>query len=216
MSSNVVVCQVDPELQSQLTSFRSRKEKVASALVMKVDKETQTVVLDELLEDLESLEELRDSLPDHQPRFIVYTCCLSHSDGRSSFPMCFIFFSPRDCKPEMQMMYAGSKLELVNKVILSHLHPCAPAIILLMFRSTSSTCSRCESWRRSRRSGCTPSWEKIETGAAVNGQKTYCILYLYLLYYILYTFSILTVLYLLSYICVRVAMFVPADRTLPP
>ena len=120
MSSNVVVCQVDPELQSQLTRFRSRKEKVASALVMKVDKETQTVVLDELLEDLESLEELRDSLPDHQPRFIVYTCCLSHSDGRSSFPMCFIFFSPRDCKPEMQMMYAGSKLELVNKVILSH------------------------------------------------------------------------------------------------
>ena len=119
MSSNVVVCQVDPELQSQLTRFRSRKEKVASALVMKVDKETQTVVLDELLEDLESLEELRDSLPDHQPRFIVYTCCLSHSDGRSSFPMCFIFFSPRDCKPEMQMMYAGSKLELVNKVILS-------------------------------------------------------------------------------------------------
>ena len=118
MSSNVVVCQVDPELQSQLTRFRSRKEKVASALVMKVDKETQTVVLDELLEDLESLEELRDSLPDHQPRFIVYTCCLSHSDGRSSFPMCFIFFSPRDCKPEMQMMYAGSKLELVNKVIL--------------------------------------------------------------------------------------------------
>ena len=57
MSSNVVVCQVDPELQSQLTSFRSRKEKVASALVMKVDKETQTVVLDELLEDLESLED---------------------------------------------------------------------------------------------------------------------------------------------------------------
>ena len=26
----------------------------------------------------------------------------------------------RDCKPEMQMMYAGSKLELVNKVNLQH------------------------------------------------------------------------------------------------
>ena len=45
----------------------------------------------------------------------------------------------------------------------------------------------------------------------------YCILYLYLLYYILYTFSILTVLYhTVIYLCVRVAMFVPADRTLPP
>ena len=82
----------------------------------KVDTDTKTIVLDELLEDLESLEELTDALPDHQPRFVVYTCCLTHSDGRASYPMCFIFFSPRDCKPELQMMYAGSKLDLVNKV----------------------------------------------------------------------------------------------------
>ena len=26
----------------------------------------------------------------------------------------------RDCKPELQMLYAGSKLELVNKVQLQH------------------------------------------------------------------------------------------------
>ena len=118
MASNVCVCRVDPQLEQEIKQFRTRKEKVArgSALVMKVDKESQTIVLDELLENLESLEELTDSLPDHQPRFIVYTCCLEHEDGRNSFPIIFIFFSPRDCKPELQMMYAGSKLELVNKV----------------------------------------------------------------------------------------------------
>ena len=116
MSSSVVVCQVDPDLESALSEFRTRKSKTASAMVMKVDKETRTIVMDEMLEDIESLEELRDSLPDHQPRFVVYACCLAHSDGRESYPMCFIFCSPRDCKPEMQMMYAGSKLELVNKV----------------------------------------------------------------------------------------------------
>ena len=122
MASNVCVCGLDPHLEQQIKQFRTRKEKVAraSALVMKVDKESRTIVLDELLENLESLEELTDSLPDHQPRFIVYTCCLEHQDGRNSFPIIFIFFSPRDCKPELQMMYAGSKLELVNKVELQH------------------------------------------------------------------------------------------------
>ena len=118
MASNVCVCRVDPGLEGDLKLFRTRQEKPgqASALVMKVDKESQTIVMEELLENLQNMEELTDCLPDHQPRFIVYTCCLEHQDGRHSFPMVFIFFSPRDCKPELQMMYAGSKLELVNKV----------------------------------------------------------------------------------------------------
>ena len=118
MASNVCVCKPDKQLEEGIKQFRTRQEKPgqASALVMKVDKESQTIVLEELLENLDSLEELTDSLPDHQPRFIVYSCCLEHADGRNSFPMVFIFFSPRDCKPELQMMYAGSKLELVNKV----------------------------------------------------------------------------------------------------
>ena len=122
MASNVCVCRPDKQLEEGIKQFRSRQEKPghASALVMKVDKESQTIVLDELLENLESLEELTDSLPDHQPRFIVYTCCLEHADGRNSFPMVFIFLSPRDCKPELQMMYAGSKLDLVNKVRLGN------------------------------------------------------------------------------------------------
>jgi len=119
-SINVSVCSLDPDLEQQLTQFRFRKEKTNCAVVMKVDKESQTIVCDEVLEDIEGLEELKESLPDHQPRFIVYTFKLSHSDGRSSFPMCFIFYSPRDCKPEMQMMYAGSKLDLVNRVQLQH------------------------------------------------------------------------------------------------
>ena len=61
----------------------------------KVDKASQTIVCDEVLEDIEGVEELKESLPDHQPRFIVYTFKLSHNDGRSSYPMCFIFYSPR-------------------------------------------------------------------------------------------------------------------------
>ena len=53
-------------------------------------------------------------------RFVVYTFKLANSDGRLSYPMCFIFSSPNGCKPEMAMMYAGTKLALVNKVGLQH------------------------------------------------------------------------------------------------
>jgi len=120
MAGNLVVCSMDAELEAEMKEFRKKKLKVGSALIMKVDRESQKIVLDEILEEVESLEDLRDSLPDHQPRFIVYTCCLTHSDGRASYPMCFIYHSPRDAKPELQMMYAGSKTDLVNKVQLQH------------------------------------------------------------------------------------------------
>ena len=33
-----------------------------------MDRDSQTVVCDEMLEDLDNIEELRDTLPEHQPR----------------------------------------------------------------------------------------------------------------------------------------------------
>jgi Cofilin/tropomyosin-type actin-binding protein len=41
------------------------------------------------------VDELREALPSHQPRFLVYSCKLDHGDGRISYPMCFIFSTPR-------------------------------------------------------------------------------------------------------------------------
>ncbi|XP_078262794.1 glia maturation factor beta isoform X3 [Rhinoraja longicauda] len=70
------------------------------------------VILDEEHEDI-SPEELRNELPERQPRFVVYSYRYKHSDGRISYPLCFIFFSPFGCKTEQQMMYAGSKIGLV-------------------------------------------------------------------------------------------------------
>ena len=47
-----------------------------------------------LFQDID-VDELRDSLPSHQPRFLVYSFKLDHKDGRISYPMCFIFSTPR-------------------------------------------------------------------------------------------------------------------------
>ncbi|XP_046892302.1 glia maturation factor gamma isoform X2 [Hypomesus transpacificus] len=82
-------------------------------LPVKIDMEKQLVILEEEYEDI-TLDDLRNELPERQPRFIVYSYKYIHSDGRVSYPLCFIFSSPVGCKPEQQMMYAGSKNQLVQ------------------------------------------------------------------------------------------------------
>ena len=47
---------------------------------------------------------------------------MEHSDGRVSYPLCFIFSTPSGCKMEMRMMYAGSKLHLVKVAELQHVY----------------------------------------------------------------------------------------------
>ncbi|XP_046719413.1 glia maturation factor gamma [Silurus meridionalis] len=113
MSSSLVVCEVDPCLTEKLKKFRFRKETTNGAILMKIDMEKQLVILEEEYEDI-SLDDLKEELPERQPRYIVYSYKLTHSDGRVSYPLCFIFCSPVGCKPEQQMMYAGSKNRLVQ------------------------------------------------------------------------------------------------------
>lgn len=113
MSDSLVVCEVDPELKEKLRKFRFRKETDNAAIIMKVDKDRQMVVLEEEFQNI-SPEELKMELPERQPRFVVYSYKYVHADGRVSYPLCFIFSSPVGCKPEQQMMYAGSKNRLVQ------------------------------------------------------------------------------------------------------
>lgn len=118
MSETLVVCEVDEQLVEKLKKFRFRKETNNAAIIMKIDKDRRLVVLEEEHEGI-SPDELKDELPERQPRFIVYSYKYQHEDGRVSYPLCFIFSSPVGCKPEQQMMYAGSKNKLVQKAELT-------------------------------------------------------------------------------------------------
>jgi len=88
---------------------------------MKVDREKQKICVDDLLEDV-SLDDLRESLPGHQPRFVVYSYRMEHADGRVSYPMCFIYITPRDSQMELQIMYAGTKLALQKEADLTRVY----------------------------------------------------------------------------------------------
>ena len=47
--------------------------------------------------------------------FILYSLKYTHKDLRISYPLCLIFYSPRDSKTELMVMYAHSKLEVVKR-----------------------------------------------------------------------------------------------------
>ncbi|KAJ1109006.1 hypothetical protein NDU88_006375 [Pleurodeles waltl] len=68
MSDSLVVCEVDPELKEKLKKFRFRKETNNAAILMKIDKDKQLVILEEEYEDI-SPEELKNELPERQPRY---------------------------------------------------------------------------------------------------------------------------------------------------
>ncbi|XP_008580296.1 PREDICTED: glia maturation factor gamma isoform X3 [Galeopterus variegatus] len=102
-----------PGPHPQKTAELRKEEACGEKSHVKVDKDRQMVVLEEEFQNI-SPEELKMELPERQPRFVVYSYKYVHEDGRVSYPLCFIFSSPVGCKPEQQMMYAGSKNRLVQ------------------------------------------------------------------------------------------------------
>jgi hypothetical protein len=41
---------------------------------------------------------------------------LKHDDGRKSYPLVFLYYSPKGVKPELNMLYASAKTYFQNKV----------------------------------------------------------------------------------------------------
>jgi len=81
---------------------------------VKVDREKQLVCLEEELQDID-VEDLREALPSHQPRFLVYSYRLDHDDGRTSYPMCFIFSTPRGNLVNQDKIEQRCKHLLINQ-----------------------------------------------------------------------------------------------------
>ncbi|KAG1690296.1 Glia maturation factor beta [Nymphon striatum] len=119
ISHNLNICDMDEDFKATLKKFRFQKFESSAGIIMKIHPEKLKVIVDEEFEDVD-IDELREMLPCHQPRFTLYTSKMTHADGRVSFPMAFFFTTPRDCKPELQMMYAGSKIMVVNECSVMH------------------------------------------------------------------------------------------------
>uniref|UniRef100_A0A914W149 ADF-H domain-containing protein n=1 Tax=Plectus sambesii TaxID=2011161 RepID=A0A914W149_9BILA len=114
MTGTLNIVEISDELKDTLKKFRFQKSECTNAIILKIQRDPQTLLIEEELESCD-IDELRESLPAQQPRFALVSYMMKHEDGRVSFPMCLIFYSPQGCNPEIQMLYAGSKNNLVKE-----------------------------------------------------------------------------------------------------
>lgn len=108
-------CDIDANVKQDIQTFLYQRRNKDAALVLKIDKEKKLVVTDELYEDIK-LDDLQEHLPSHQPRYILFNYRMTHSDNRISNPIVFIFYTPRDSQPDLQVLYASMKVLLTREV----------------------------------------------------------------------------------------------------
>ena len=85
---------------------------------MKIDKSKFLIVQDEYQEDID-LSDL--DLPENQPRYIMISYKYDQDDGRVSYPLIFVYYSPSTVSMELKMMYAACRTYLVQKCSVSKL-----------------------------------------------------------------------------------------------
>ncbi|KAG0202133.1 hypothetical protein BGX28_005275 [Mortierella sp. GBA30] len=109
-------CDIDPHLVEKLEAFRfAKRSQGNAALICKIDKNKLLIQEDEELESV-TMDDVAEMLPENTPRYVVLSFELKHDDGRVSYPLVFIYYSPKGAKPELNMLYASAKTHFQNKI----------------------------------------------------------------------------------------------------
>uniref|UniRef100_A0A915CUN6 ADF-H domain-containing protein n=1 Tax=Ditylenchus dipsaci TaxID=166011 RepID=A0A915CUN6_9BILA len=111
---NLAVCKISEAVKETLKKFRFNQSSATNALILKINRENMELDVEETLED-SNAEKIKSELPAQQPRFVVISYELKRLDGRVSYPMCLLFYSPVGCSPELKILYAGSRNSLVKE-----------------------------------------------------------------------------------------------------
>ncbi|CAO3625327.1 unnamed protein product [Cunninghamella blakesleeana] len=109
-------CDIDPALVEKIKQFKFQKFSSGNAaFVLKIDKKKLVIEEDEVYENI-SLEDLVEELPENTPRYIILSYELKHSDGRTNFPLVFLYWIPSTSKTELSMLYTSGKTYLQEKI----------------------------------------------------------------------------------------------------
>lgn len=109
------------ECKEAFHTLRFRKEKTNYALVLKIDLTLLEVVIEERNDNF-TVDDLKDSLPESTPRFIVMSYEMLHRDGRVSYPLVGLYYCPEGSSTHNRMLYASSasmifsEAQIVGKV----------------------------------------------------------------------------------------------------
>ncbi|KAI8926754.1 hypothetical protein BC831DRAFT_455311 [Entophlyctis helioformis] len=109
-------CQVSEAVLQDFKQGHGRlsKSKPISALILKIDVPTLTVVEDQFMTNT-SLEEIAEELPESTPRFMIVTYQINHKDGRVSYPLVGLYYNPSGSSTSNRMLYASTASLLFQK-----------------------------------------------------------------------------------------------------
>ncbi|VDO07399.1 unnamed protein product [Brugia timori] len=93
MTDALKICEIAADLKDELERFRFSRKRSTNALILKIDPVKQLIILDQKLEDCDP-DMICDELPVQQPRYIVISYERVHDDGRLSYPLSLVFYSP--------------------------------------------------------------------------------------------------------------------------
>lgn len=134
-SSQSHTVDIPDEIKASLRKFRfARRNAGSAAIVVKINK--QKLIMEEVEQfDNISLEDLAEGcgccsvscfiishailyseLPENSPRYVVLSYELNHSDGRKSFPLVLVNWSPTSSETGMLTLHASALLEFQNVV----------------------------------------------------------------------------------------------------
>ncbi|PWN54095.1 glia maturation factor beta [Violaceomyces palustris] len=121
MASSATV-DIPSQLLEQAKRFRMRKTSLpqgsASVMVFKIDKKSLSLQVEEEFDSI-PLDELSEELPENSPRFLLVTYELVMKDGRLTFPMFIIYWSPQTSSMDQSTLYASSLSNFSVKVDVS-------------------------------------------------------------------------------------------------
>ncbi|ORY05239.1 glia maturation factor beta [Basidiobolus meristosporus CBS 931.73] len=104
-----VTCTIDDIVAKNVRKFRFAKTlENPSAYLIKIDRKKFLIEEDELFENI-AFEDLVEEIPDDSPRYIVLSFKFEHQDGRLSYPLVFIYYTPDGCSTELNMLYASNQ-----------------------------------------------------------------------------------------------------------
>eukprot|EP01099_Mayorella_cantabrigiensis_P004744 TRINITY_DN3615_c0_g1_i1.p1 TRINITY_DN3615_c0_g1~~TRINITY_DN3615_c0_g1_i1.p1 ORF type:complete len:156 (-),score=48.74 TRINITY_DN3615_c0_g1_i1:80-502(-) len=109
-------CAISEDIKTQFKKFKMGKSSSSAAFLMKIDKDKLIVEIDEVIDNVGSLSDFAEELPEFAPRFIALSYKYTHKDGRTSFPLVFIFYCPQGINPALNMMYASTKQRLQTEL----------------------------------------------------------------------------------------------------
>ncbi|KAF8969598.1 hypothetical protein BDZ97DRAFT_1754443 [Flammula alnicola] len=114
MSSQTVLVDIPQAVKDSLRKFRfARRNAGSAAIVIKINKAKLIMEEEEQFDNI-SIEDLAEELPENSPRYVVLSYELKHKDGRTSFPLVLINWSPSTSETGMMTLHASALLNFQN------------------------------------------------------------------------------------------------------